>query len=231
MDNVRLEFLGNKEIGRRAYTGDGLSCDIDSPQSCQVVVDALKAGQLLTDFPGEWKFGGDERKFLKEVTVYRNKMIAQAEANKAFRIIYADGTEKEYPEGTLIDIHETAVLPSVVTQEAQPAGESLPTQKDTHKVIDAFAEEHSIELEESATKAVKLEAIEAHFAEGEQEEPVDSDVETETVEAESKGSLPTKENTHKEIEAFAKKHGIKLPKIGSKDKKIEAIRSHLAGGE
>jgi hypothetical protein len=105
---VRMKYLGIPNV-KNKYVGDGLYCDTNKPDTCDVEISDFHAAKLLSDFPQEWEaneldLGGTPvEKFIND-SDYHNKMIASATAKKGVVVTYPDGSEMTYPAGCDIKV-------------------------------------------------------------------------------------------------------------------------------
>ena len=89
-----------------------------------------------------------------EVTVEPAEVVSEVQVDLS--------TQEDLP------ISPTAREAVLAAREAEASG-AVPTEDDTHKVIDAFADRAGIELGEARTKAEKVAVISAHLNTGDTE--------------------------------------------------------------
>lgn len=120
---INAVFVGSEAKTR--YRGDGLSCDLDQPDTCNVVVSDDKAFQLMRDFPGEWEFPDlRKRKFLRE---YEKTLRTRIEATKGIKVTdIATGKEEIYPPGTEIAIKTPSQSEPKILEIGEPTPKPAP---------------------------------------------------------------------------------------------------------
>jgi len=75
---MKLEFVGDLKKGVRKYSGDGLNCWLEYPDTCLVDVSVEKGRQLLGDFPNQWKLSEG----LEKLRVILQKPLKQIRLTK-----------------------------------------------------------------------------------------------------------------------------------------------------
>lgn len=94
MAKIKIKFLGIPNKKRFYYDGE-LSCDTQRKETCFVEVSPEKAARLMVDFPNEWEHITRKGAEVigKEITEYRNKIIANVESTKGVIVVEKNGNK------------------------------------------------------------------------------------------------------------------------------------------
>lgn len=146
--HVRAIFVGS--YAKTVYRGDGLVCNIDHPETCEVLVTEEKAAQLLHDFPTEWNFPDLNLKKLAKKYIEPNSI-----ATKGILITYPDGKEKVLPPGAEISVKlpgEAETKESTVKEKKPAPAPEIPPKTDTPEPEEEPKPEETPEKEEKSEK-------------------------------------------------------------------------------
>ena len=114
---VHLKFVGDPKAGQRTYRSGKISCDLDKPDTCDIMVPAKQAAQILKDHPTWFRMKDDvdlDKATSDELNEAKSlaKILPLVDAlalNRTKKILYMTST-LEIPVSKNIKVGELDVL-------------------------------------------------------------------------------------------------------------------------
>ncbi len=114
---VNLRFVGDQKTGQRTYRTSNIFCSLDQPGTCNIMVSAAQAAQMMKDHPTWFKQGDNSNlekavKDEEEVAKTLSKPIPLVDAlalDRTKKILYMAGTLK-IPVDKKLKVSELDIL-------------------------------------------------------------------------------------------------------------------------